>query len=132
MCIRDRSYTLDDSTQAFGIPDGLSDCANCTTPLCKKECTRNVKYQKAHDPNVCGYTVNGSGSGWSKDNVYTRTHRDYQIILAMRQWMGLSTNVSPADVGLPSNCGSKSDIEEVLNFAKEQANKSNKQTVQSE
>jgi hypothetical protein len=36
--------------------------------------------------------------------VYTRVHRDFKIIKAMRQWMGLSTNVSPRDVGLPDNC----------------------------
>lgn len=34
----------------------------------------------------------------------TRVHRDKEIILEMRKWMGLSTSVSNADIGLPDNC----------------------------
>ena len=49
--------------------------------------------------------VNGN-----KDNVIyflnldTRVHRDKAIILEMRKWMGLSTSVSNAEIGLPDSC----------------------------
>ena len=68
-----------------------------------KACNKNVPEEKAHDPNVCGYTV-GSSNGW-KVGTFTRVHRDFSIILALRGWMGLPTNVKPEDVGLPSFCG---------------------------
>ena len=56
---------------------------------------------QAHQDDVCGYTC--MDGGW-KEGVYTRVHRDYRIIKAMRQFMGISTDVSPTDVGLPSSC----------------------------
>lgn len=41
-------------------------------------------------------------------NIYiildTRVHRDKEIIMEMRRWMGLSTSVSNAEIGLPSHC----------------------------
>ena len=61
-----------------------------------------MPYSKAHRDDVCGYTCVENGS-W-KEGVYTRVHRDFKIIKALRQWMGLSTGVSPSDVGLPSHC----------------------------
>ena len=94
------SYTFMENVGAFGFPDGNSDCAKCLTPECKTKCTKSFPYSKAHRDDVCGYTcVDG---GWQQ-GVYTRVHRDFSIIKAMRQWMGLSTG-SASDVGLPSNC----------------------------
>ena len=61
-----------------------------------------MPYSKAHRPEVCGYTCVENGS-WQQ-GVYTRVHRDFRIIKALRQFMGLNTNVSPRDVGLPDNC----------------------------
>lgn len=95
------SYTFKNG--AFGPPDGLSDCNLCTNEKCKQQCTKSMPKQIAHDANVCGYTVYDKGGAWA-DGVYTRVHRDMSIILAMRQWMGLSTSVSAQDVGLPSQC----------------------------
>lgn len=42
-------------------------------------------------------------------NIYinildTRVHRDKEIIMEMRRWMGLSTSVSNAEIGLPNHC----------------------------
>ena len=74
---------------AYGFPDGKSDCSRCTGTQCKNYCSRSVPYQKAYDPNSRGYDA-GSSGGW-KENTYTRTHRDSQVVNAMRQWMGLST-----------------------------------------
>lgn len=34
----------------------------------------------------------------------TRVHRDKEIIMEMRKWMGLSTSVSNAEIGLPNQC----------------------------
>lgn len=34
----------------------------------------------------------------------TRVHRDKEIIIEMRRWMGLSTSVSNAEIGLPDHC----------------------------
>jgi alpha-amylase len=61
-----------------GIPDGLSDCS-----LCKVSCNtcKGMPYQKAHDASSTGYD---SGAG-----MYTRVHRDQQIVNAMRSWVGL-------------------------------------------
>ena len=38
-------------------------------------------------------------------SVYTRVHRDYQIIQAMRDWMGLPKVTDPTQLGLPAQCG---------------------------
>ena len=94
------SYTFMENVGAFSFPDGNSDCNKCTTSDCRTKCSKSVPYSKAHRDDVCGYTcVDG---GWQQ-GVYTRVHRDYSIIKAMRQWMGLSTG-SPRDVDLPDNC----------------------------
>ena len=92
---------------AAGPPDGKSDCAACVGAQCSS-CNKSMKYSKAHDPNVCGYTCSVNGQ-W-QEGVYTRVHRDYDIIQAMRKWQGLATKTNPADLGLPSNCGSASVI----------------------
>lgn len=94
------SYTFMENVGAFGFPDGNSDCNKCLTPECKSKCSKSVPYSKAHRDDVCGYTC--QDGGWQQ-GVYTRVHRDFSIIKAMRQWMGLSTG-SASDVGLPSNC----------------------------
>ena len=74
---------------AYGFPDGKSDCSKCTGQQCKDNCRRSVPYQKAHDPNSRGYDAGSSGN-W-KENTYTRTHRDIEVVNAMRKWMGLNT-----------------------------------------
>jgi alpha-amylase len=56
-----------------GVPDGLSDCAKCTTNC--QGCT-SVAAVAAHD---------AASKGYDKD--YTRVHRDASIIAAMRKWM---------------------------------------------
>lgn len=78
------SYTFMDNG-AMGPPDGKSDCSKCddTDGQCK-DCNKSMAYSKAHDPNVCGYTCEVDGQ-W-KEGVYTRVHRDYEIIQAMRKW----------------------------------------------
>lgn len=96
------SYTFIESRGAYSFPDGNSDCLKCQSDLCRQKCTKSVPYVAAHNPNSCGYNCVENGQ-W-KEGVYTRVHRDFKIIKAMRQWMGLPTNVSPSDVGLPSNC----------------------------
>jgi alpha-amylase len=97
------SYTLRKDTQGNdGWPDGLSDCSqSCTGKYCNS-CI-GTPYSPAHDPNTCGYTVFDESGNWISGK-YTRVHRDKAIILAMRQWMGLSTNVSNQELGLPANC----------------------------
>jgi alpha-amylase len=97
------SYTFMENVGAYGFPDGNSDCNRCLTSECRSKCNKSMPYSKAHRDDVCGYTCIENGS-WQQ-GVYTRVHRDFVIIKAMRQWMGLSTNVSPRDVGLPDNCG---------------------------
>jgi len=68
---------------AQGVPDGKSDCNNCVGDQCNS-CSKSMAYSKAHDPNVCGYTCEVDGQ-W-QEGVFTRTHRDYDIIQAMRNW----------------------------------------------
>ena len=97
---------------AYGFPDGSSDCRNCQNSNCTSMCTKTVPYAKAHDPNVCGYTVYDSSNNWAQ-GAYTRVHRDMTIILSMRRWMGLSTSVSASDLGLPSSC-SASEVYEMI------------------
>jgi len=97
------SYTFMESAGAFGYPDGKSDCSRCVNDACKTGCSKSMPYSKAHDPSVCGYTVGDNSSNWV-GGVYTRVHRDMDIIIAMRKWMGLNSNVTPQDVGLPSQC----------------------------
>lgn len=87
-----------------GVPDGKSDCALCQAgPRCRTDCTKSTPFQKAHNDSVCGYTVFDTTGQWA-EGVYTRVHRDRAIILAMRQWMGLSADVSNVDIGLPPQC----------------------------
>eukprot|EP01116_Phalansterium_solitarium_P024025 TRINITY_DN8669_c0_g1_i1.p1 TRINITY_DN8669_c0_g1~~TRINITY_DN8669_c0_g1_i1.p1 ORF type:complete len:872 (-),score=231.66 TRINITY_DN8669_c0_g1_i1:183-2798(-) len=80
---------------SLGIPDGLSDCSLCTTTC---DGCQTVSYAKAQDPNSCGY------DGLNETNPYTRVHRDRSIIMAMRSWMHMDTNVSNAAIGLPDGC----------------------------
>lgn len=61
----------------MGIPDGKSMCNLCSVTC--ETCRNSVPYIKAHDPTACAYSGNG----------YTRTHRDVQVINAMRSWMKL-------------------------------------------
>ena len=96
------SYTFKDSIGAYSFPDGASDCSNCATDDCRSKCTKSMPKSQAHRDDVCGYTCVENGS-WV-EGVYTRVHRDLSIIKALRQFMGLPTNVSPSDVGLPGNC----------------------------
>lgn len=96
------SYTFLDSRGAYSFPDGKSDCTQCATSACKTSCNKSMPYSKASRSDLCGYTCVEDGA-W-KEGVYTRVHRDFKIIKALRQWMELSTNVSPSDVGLPSSC----------------------------
>jgi alpha-amylase len=88
---------------AMGIPDGMSDCDKCVGDQCSS-CSKSMKYSKAHDPTVCGYTCEVDGQ-WV-EGVYTRTHRDYDIIQAMRNFNELPQKTDPTDIGLPSQCHS--------------------------
>ena len=96
---------------AAGIPDGKSDCSACVGDQCSS-CTKSMAYSKAFDADSCGYDCEVDGR-W-QEGVYTRVHRDYDIINAMRGWQGLSQNMSPADIGLPSNCSSNKAPQEFL------------------
>lgn len=103
------SYTFMNNG-AMGIPDGKSDCTKCVGTQCSS-CNKSMPYSKAFVADACGYTclVNGQ---W-KEGVYTRVHRDFAIINAMRAWQGLSVASSPDQVGLPSNCYSN-ELEQFL------------------
>lgn len=76
---------------AQGIPDGLSDCSLCTESC---DSCLTVAYSKAQSDSSCGYD----------NQSYTRVHRDFTIINAMRQWVHLPALSSPTDAGLPSTC----------------------------
>ncbi|KAJ3066231.1 hypothetical protein HK102_007702, partial [Quaeritorhiza haematococci] len=95
------SYSYKDNDNTRGFPDGYSDCkrykGSQTSPC------RSMPYSKAFEEGACGYSVLDEGGRW-REGVYTRVHRDLGIVRAMRGWMGLSTNVGPGDVGLPSRC----------------------------
>jgi alpha-amylase len=96
------SYTFMDNG-AMGPPDGLSDCSRCNGTAEQCAGCKSVPYTPAHDPNVCGYTVYDTQGNWAQGS-YTRVHRDKSIIMAMRQWQGLSDDVTNADLGLPPQC----------------------------
>jgi len=104
------SYTFMDNG-AMGPPDGKSDCSKCVGEQCKS-CNKSMPFSKAHDSNVCGYTCEVDGQ-W-KQGVYTRVHRDLDIINAMRKWQGLSEVSSAEEAGLPSHCTSASKAQEFL------------------
>ena len=72
---------------AYGYPDGKSDCTRCTGEQCKNNCRKSVPYQKAYNPASIGYDTE-SFENW-KENEYTRTHRDIEVINSMRIWMEL-------------------------------------------
>ena len=74
---------------AYGFPDGKSDCSMYTGKYSTGKCTKSVPKQNAYDPNSTGYDA-GSSNNW-KQNTYTRVHRDAEVVNAMRRWMGLST-----------------------------------------
>ena len=91
---------------AAGYPDGHSDCDKCVGENCK-DCSKSMKYQKAYNPDSCGYDVVANG-GW-QEGTYTRVHRDQSIINAMRQWMGLSVEEDPERLGLAPHCAAKKE-----------------------
>jgi alpha-amylase len=88
---------------AAGFPDGRSDCDTCKGDHCQ-DCSKSMKYSKAYDADACGYTCEVDGQ-WM-EGVYTRVHRDADIINAMRQWQGLSQANSMEEIGLPQKCSS--------------------------
>ncbi len=69
-----------------GTPDGFSDCS-----LCQLNCEgcRTTSKTAAFDAKSCGYD----------SPVYTRPHRDMDIVNAMRGWMHLKST-SYSTVGL--------------------------------
>ena len=79
------SYSLANGSK--GIPDGKSNCLKCKNEHCKQNCIKTVPYQKAYNPLSIGYDA-GDETNW-KEGVYTRIHRNIDIINAMREWMGL-------------------------------------------
>lgn len=83
---------------SMGFPDGNSECSKFRGT--NRQYCRSVAYSKAHNDQVCGYTVNNFEPG-----QYTRTHRDKSVIMAMREWMGLKSHgLSNTDIGLPNHC----------------------------
>ena len=63
-----------------------------------------MAYSKAFDADSCGYDCEVNGQ-W-QEGVYTRVHRDMDIINAMRSWQGLSVVNGPEELGLSPNCAS--------------------------
>lgn len=109
------SYTFLDSIQAYGPPDGLSDCAKCTTNSTACKCTKSVKYTPAFDASSCGYSVYDNSGKWL-EGAYTRVHRDVAIVNAMRKWMGLNT-LKATEYGLPSNCEATTESSFLIKIA---------------
>ena len=79
------SYSL--INEAIGFPDGKSHCSKCISLVCKIYCKKSVPYQKAYNPFSRGYDA-GNNESWI-EGVYTRIHRDKDIINSMRKWMNL-------------------------------------------
>ena len=104
-------YTFMETAGAYAPPDGVSDCSKCQNSTSFGICTKSMAYSAAYNPDECGYSVYVNGA-WQQ-GVYTRVHRDIQIVNAMRAWMGLGS-VKSADVGLPSKCDSVSLGEKFL------------------
>lgn len=88
---------------AMGIPDGKSDCAKCVGAQCNS-CNKSMAFSQAYKADSCGYDC-GANGGWV-EGVYTRVHRDAQIIQAMRAWQGLGAANDITELGLPANCNS--------------------------
>ena len=85
------SFTLVDGLNGNdGFPDGLSDCSLCKGQWCGS--CRSIPKRQAYVKGAGSYTV----EGW-RGSDYTRTHRDLDIINAMRGWMGLG-KLSKADL----------------------------------
>ena len=94
--------------EATGFPDGKSNCAKCQEDICRKYCKKSVPYQKAYDPLSTGYDT-GNKETW-KEGMYTRVHRDRDIINAMRKWMNfriLSDNELYYKERLKASCDKK-------------------------
>ena len=102
------SYTFMNNGAA-GIPDGKSDCSTCKGDQCNS-CSKSMKYSPAYNSNSCGYDciVNGQ---W-QEGVFTRVHRDQEIINAMRQWQGLKS-ISLKELGL-DHCENVKSFLEIL------------------
>ena len=82
----------------FGIPDGKSLCSSCAYTC--SGCL-DTPAATAFSDQSCGY------DGSTASGYYTRTHRDLSVILAMRKWMQMDTNLTPDQLGLPSSCTAK-------------------------
>ncbi|KAJ3252598.1 hypothetical protein HK103_001397 [Boothiomyces macroporosus] len=80
-----------------GFLDGLSDCSLYKGNQTGCKSCPNVP---AHDPNACGYSVFDGNGNWVPF-MYSRVHRDRQIINAMRNWVGLPAS---SDLGIPASC----------------------------
>ena len=107
------SYTFMNNGAA-GLPDGKSDCSKCVGDQCDS-CTKSMAYSKAFDADSCGYDCEVNGQ-W-QEGVYTRVHRDMDIINSMRAWQGLSVANGPEELGLSPNCSSA--MQQKQNLAQE-------------
>ena len=87
------SFTLVDGLNGNdGFPDGYSDCSLCTGQWCGS--CKSIPKRQAYVEGSDGYTV----EGW-RGSDYTRTHRDIDIINAMRGWLGLG-KVTKSQLGI--------------------------------
>ena len=102
---------------AYGFPDGKSDCKNCITEQCKKNCIKSVPYKKAYKPLSTGYD-SGDKNTW-KEGAYTRIHRNIDIVNGMREWMGL--NIFQNEDELFKNEKSKANCQKGCLFCDEES-----------
>ena len=76
------SYSVD--TGVAGVPDGKSEKSYCSTESCR-ESTTDLPFKRAFNPYSTGYDC-GDGNNWVFGE-YSRIHRDFDIINAMREWI---------------------------------------------
>ena len=70
---------------------------------------------RAFDPNACGYSIYDSNGKWL-EGVYTRVHRDPQIINSMRSWMKMSSLNDFSSIGLNPHCMNHKENFQFLKF----------------
>ena len=87
------SYSV--ATGVSGVPDGKSESSYCSTDSCRAG-TVDLPFKRAFNPYSTGYDCGDGEEKWIFGE-YSRIHRDFDIINAMREWLYYTPEMNKTD-----------------------------------
>ena len=87
------SYSV--GTGVSGVPDGKSESSYCSTDSCRAN-TVDLPFKRAFNPYSTGYDCGDGEENWIFGE-YSRIHRDFDVINAMREWLYYTPEMNKTD-----------------------------------